>query len=74
MLGFRCQVGKENGAKIDPKRHQKNDAKKKSTKMAKKSVQDAAPPRGRRVQGAGEEVGGGVNPSSKEGGKGIEAV
>ena len=37
LLDFGSQVGKENGAKIDPKRHRKNDGKKKGSKMAKKS-------------------------------------
>ena len=32
------QVGGENGAKIDPKRHRKNDAKKKASKMGEKSI------------------------------------
>ena len=37
LVGFGSQVGKENGAKIDPKRHRKNDEKNNTTKMAKKS-------------------------------------
>ena len=35
------QVGMENGAKIDPKRHRKRDEKMDSAKMATKSQQDA---------------------------------
>ena len=38
---FGRQVGRENEAKIDQKRHRKNDENKKSGKMAKKSKRDA---------------------------------
>ena len=34
------QAGKENGAKIDPRRHRKREGKVDSIKMAKKSQQD----------------------------------
>ena len=39
-MDFWRQVGKENGAKIDPRRHRKSDGKVDSIKMAKKSQQD----------------------------------
>ena len=42
LVIFGVQVGRENGARIDPKRHRKNEAKKKGTKMAKMSQQEAA--------------------------------
>ena len=37
LVDFVRQVGVENRAKIDPKRHRKSDEKKKGTKMAKKA-------------------------------------
>ena len=40
------QVGRENGTKIDPKRHRKREGKVDSIKMAKKSQQDVQVPRG----------------------------
>ena len=64
-MDFWKQVGRENGAKIDPKRHRKNDEKKKGTKMAKKSLQDPATRRDPAGQDAGKGVGGRVNPSPK---------
>ena len=42
LVVFAVQVGRGNGAKIDPKRHRKNDAKKERTKMEKMSQQEAA--------------------------------
>ena len=39
-MDFWRQVGRENGAKIDPRRHRKNDGKVDSIKMARKSQQD----------------------------------
>ena len=74
LVVFGRQVGIENGAKIDPKRHRKNDEKKKGTKMAKKSLQDPARRRGGAGQDAGKGVGGRVNPSPKEGRKGIGTI
>ena len=41
LVDFGRQVGTENRAKIDPKRHRENDEKKKGAKMAKKSQQEA---------------------------------
>ena len=38
---FGRQVGTENRAKIDQKRHRKNDEKKKGARMAKKSQEEA---------------------------------
>ena len=40
LVDFGRQVGTENRAKIDQKRHRKNDEKKKGAKMAKKSQQE----------------------------------
>ena len=37
LVDFWRQVGRENGAKIDPRRHRKSDGKVDSVKMAKKS-------------------------------------
>ena len=37
LVDFWRQVGQENGAKIDPRRHRKSDGKVDSVKMAKKS-------------------------------------
>ena len=34
LVDFWKQVGRENGAKIDPKRHRKSDGKMEGTKMA----------------------------------------
>ena len=36
LVDFRRQVGRENGAKIDPRRHRKSDGKMEGIKMAKK--------------------------------------
>ena len=41
LVDFGRQVGTENRAKIDPKRHRKNDEKKKGAKIAKKSQEEA---------------------------------
>ena len=41
LVDFLSQVGRDNRAKIDPKRHRKNDEKMKSAKMAKKSQEEA---------------------------------
>ena len=65
-MDFGRQVGLENRAKIDPKRHRKSDEKKKVTKMAKKSLQDPAARFGTSQPGSGKGVGGRVNPSPKE--------
>ena len=37
LVDFCTQVGKENGAKIDPRRHRKSGEKMEGIKMAKKS-------------------------------------
>ena len=66
LVDFGSQVGVENGAKIDPKRHRKSDEKKKVTKMAKKAQQDVLTHRARAFPGSGKGVGGRVNPSPKE--------
>ena len=36
LVGLGGQVGRQNGAKIDAKRHRKNDGKKKGSRIAKK--------------------------------------
>ena len=41
LVDFGSIVGRENRPKIDPKRHRKRDEKKKVTKIAKNSQQDA---------------------------------
>ena len=64
-MDFGRQVGRQNGANIDPKRHRKSDEKKKGTKMAKKSQEDPATRRDPAGQDAGKGVGGRVNPSPK---------
>ena len=51
--GFREPSWEENGAKIDPKRHQKNDAKKKGTKMVNKTLQEPTALRDRGGPGPG---------------------
>ena len=40
LVDFWRQVGRENGAKIDPRRHRKSDGKMEGAEMAKKSQQD----------------------------------
>ena len=40
LVDFWKQVGRENGAKIDPKRHRKREGKVDSIKMAKNSQKD----------------------------------
>ena len=40
LMDFGSQVGKQNGAKIDPKRRRKNNRKKKGTRMHRKSQYD----------------------------------
>ena len=44
-MDFGGQVGAENRSKIDPKRHRKNDGKKKGTRITKKSKKKLTPPR-----------------------------
>ena len=58
------QVGVQNGAKIDIKGGWKNDEKMMMTRMAKKSDIGGDIPFGTTVLSPGEEVGGGLNPSS----------
>ena len=63
-MDFDIQVGRENGAKIDPKRHRKKDKNKKGSKRAKMSQQKAATildPRGP-GWGGGLPLQGGPNP------------
>ena len=75
-MDFWRQVGRENGAKIDPRRHRKSDGKMEGTKMAKKSQQDV--PRHSGTRGLGPwgvppfKVGGRGrgSPSPREEGKG----
>ena len=51
LLDFGSQVARQNGAKIDPKMHRKNDGKKKGTKMAKKSLHERVKHRDREFPG-----------------------
>ena len=55
LVDFCRQVGEENGAKIDPRRHRKSDGKMEATKMARRSTNDALTTRG----GGGPEPWGG---------------
>ena len=48
LVDFWRQVGRENGAKIDPRRHRKSDGKMEGTKMARRSKNDALTLRGGR--------------------------
>ena len=64
--GFGSRFGSQDGAKIDEKRCWKNDEKTMTTKMAKKRIYAATAPFGTTILEPGEEVGGGVNHSSKE--------
>ena len=69
-MDFWRQVGRENGAKIDPRRHRKREGKVDSIKMAKKSQQDVLTPRetrGPEPWGGGRGRG---SPSPREEGKG----
>ena len=69
-MDFGTQVGRENGAKIDPKRHRKSDGKMEGIKMAKKSQQDVLTrreTRGPEPWGGGRRRG---SPSPREEGKG----
>ena len=64
-MDFGRQVGVENRAKIDPKRHGKSEEKKKVTQIAKKSLQEPADDSRTTRPGSGKGVGGRVNPSPK---------
>ena len=54
LVDFGRQVGRQNRAKIDAKRHRKNDVKKKGTMIAKKLEKVPAEPSDRGVPGPGE--------------------
>ena len=56
LMDFGSQVGKQNGAKIDPKRRRKNNRKKKGTRMHRKSQYDT--PTLRETTGPGSRGGG----------------
>ena len=58
LMDFGSQVGRQNEAKIDPKRHRKNDAKKIGTKMANKTVLGPTTP----IGGGGPRSRGGIPP------------
>ena len=51
-MGLGGQVGKQNGAKIDAKRHRKNDGKKKGSRIAKKLEKVPTAPSDRRGPGS----------------------
>ena len=59
LVDFGGQLGGGNRARIDQKRHRKNDEKKKGAKMAKKSQREAPTTRGTTTPGPWEGVGGG---------------
>ena len=64
-MDFWRQVGRENGAKIDPKRHRKSDGKMEGTKIATRYESDILTPRyprGRGPWGGGTEWGEGLKP------------
>ena len=69
-MDFWRQVGRENGAKIDPRRHRKREGKVDSIKMAKKSQQDVLTRRGTRGPGPWGGGRGRGSPSPREEGKG----
>ena len=52
LVGLGGQVGRQNGAKIDAKRHRKNDVKKKGSMIAKKLEKVPANPSDRRGPGS----------------------
>ena len=54
LVDFGRQVGRQNRAKIDAKRHRKNDVKKKGTMIAKKLEKVPAKPSDRGGPGPGE--------------------
>ena len=53
-MDFWRQVGRENGAKIDPRRHRKSDGKVDSVKVAKKFQQAVTTRRDPREEGKGK--------------------
>ena len=74
LVDFGRQVGVENRAKIDPKRHRTNDGKMTGTKIAKKSKSDSPSRPGTGFPGP---RGGGMGrgkPLPREGGKGVGTV
>ncbi len=60
---FGVQVGRQNGAKIDQKRHRKKDEKKKPPLWQKNRNKNLQRPGAEGVWGPGEGVGGRVKPS-----------
>ena len=65
-MDFGSQVGKQNGAKIDPTRHPKNDEKEKGSRITKKLEKVPATPSDWRGPGSRalilqESNGGGIN-------------
>ena len=74
LVDFGRQVGRQTGAKIDPKRHRKTMRKTTETRLPKKSQQESQPTRETSGFGSWEGVGGGINPSPREEGKGMTPV
>ena len=70
LVDFGKQVGRQTGAKIDPKRHRKTMRKTTETRLPKKSQSEFPTPRGTSDFGSWEGVGGGINPSPREEGSG----
>ena len=71
------QVGEENGAKIDPRRHRKSDGKVDSVKIAKKlqqAVTTLCDPRGPGPWGGGRGRGKPLPEGRGEGGRGLRPV
>ena len=70
LVDFWGHVGRQNGAKIDPKRRQKTMQKTAETRLPKKSQQESQPARDTSGFRSWEGVGGGINPSPREEGSG----
>ena len=70
LIDFWRQVERQNGAKIDPKRHRKTMQKTAETRLPKKSQQTSQTRKGTSDFESWEGVGGGINPSRREEGSG----
>ena len=77
LVDFWRQVGEENGAKIDPRRHRKSDGKVDSVKIAKKlqqAVTTLCETRGPEPWGGGRGRGKPLPEGRGEGGRGLRPV
>ena len=70
LVDLGCQVGRQNQPIIHPKRHRKNNAKKKGTKMANNTLHEPTPP----IEGGGPEPWGGGRGREKSFPEGEEGV